>query len=140
MRGFLLDTCVVSESTRPRPSPRVLAWLAARPAESLYLSVVTIGELEQGIAQAGLDTRALRLGKWLRDVVVPQFELRVLGVDFAVATRWGRLSGAARVAGKPLPLIDALLAATALEYELAIVTRNVADFDRMNVEMVNPWQ
>lgn len=139
MRGFLLDTCVISESTRRRPSSGVLAWLAAKPAESLYLSVVTIGELEQGIAQSGPGARATRLGKWLREVVVPQFESRVLDVDFATASRWGRLLGTARRAGKPLPLVDALLGATALEHDLAIVTRNVADFDRMNVEVIDPW-
>ena len=140
MRGFLIDTCVISESTRPQPSSNVLAWLAAKPAESLYLSVLTIGELEQGIAQLGGGARANRLGKWLREVVVPQFELRVLEVDCATANRWGRLMGTAKLAGKPLPLVDALLGATALEHELAIVTRKVADFEPMNVQVINPWQ
>jgi predicted nucleic acid-binding protein len=140
MRGFLLDTCVISESTRPRPSPEVLAWLEAKPAESLYLSVLTIGELEQGIAQLGTDARAARLATWLRDVVVPQFDLRILDVDRVTATRWGRLIGTARRAGRQLPVVDTLLGATALAHDLAIVTRNVADFIPLGAQVVNPWQ
>lgn len=140
MRGLLLDTCVISESTRPRPSPKVLAWLRAKPAESLYLSMITIGELQQGIAHLASDARATRLATWLHDVIEPQFDSRILDVDRAIANRWGRLLGTARRAGKSLPVVETLLGATALEHDFAIVTRNVDDFVPLGVQVVNPWQ
>lgn len=140
MHGYLLDTCVISESTHPQPAPKVLAWLAARSAESLYLSSISLGELEQGIARLGKSARATRLQRWLHEVVVPQFESRILDVDPAVARRWGRLQGEALRRGKPLPVIDSWIAATAQEHGLAVVTRNIGDFERIDVRCINPWQ
>lgn len=140
MRGFLLDTCVISESTRPRPSAKVIRWLAARAPESLYLSVVSVAELEQGIARVDGAAHARKLDTWLSESVLPQFESRVLDVDLPVARRWGRLLGGGKRRGKPAPLVDALLAATALEHELTFVTRNVADFDPFDLHLINPWQ
>jgi predicted nucleic acid-binding protein len=140
MRGFLLDTCVISESTRAKASDKVLAWLDDQPMESLYISVVTIAEIEQGIAHVGAGARAGKLEKWLSDTVIPLFDSRTFDVDCAIARRWGRLQGAALRAGRPLALVDSLLAATALEHDLSIVTRNVKDFADLDVPLVNPWQ
>ncbi|MGA9341727.1 MAG: type II toxin-antitoxin system VapC family toxin [Rhodanobacteraceae bacterium] len=140
MRGFLLDTCVISESTRPRGSDRVRSWLDARATDSLFLSVISIGEIEKGIAQLGAKAAAGKLAKWLQHIVIPQFESRILDVDRAVATRWGRVSGVARRGGTSLPVVDALIGATALEHDLTLVTRNVADFAPLGIQIVNPWQ
>jgi predicted nucleic acid-binding protein len=140
MRGFLLDTCVISEPTRPRASAKVMRWLDARAPETLFLSVVSIAELEQGIARLDGGAQARKLGSWLTESVLPQFESRVLDVDTSTARRWGRLLGTGKRSGKPAPVVDALLAATALEHELAFVTRNVADFDRFDLHIVDPWQ
>jgi len=139
MRGFLLDTCVISESTRSKASAKVLAWLDMKPADSLYVSVLTLGEIEQGIAQVGVASQTRKLDAWLRDAIVPMFHSRILEIDLAVARRWGRLQGVARRIGKPLALIDSLLAATALEHDLTIVTRNVKDFATLDVPIINPW-
>ena len=140
MRGFLLDTCVISESTRVKASGDVLAWLDATTPESLYLSVVTLGEIEQGISQFGSSRKSRDLSRWLHDTVVPLFESRTLDVDTRIAARWGRMLGAAKRQGRTLPLIDALLAATAQEHQLILVTRNTKDFSDIDVELFNPWQ
>jgi toxin FitB len=140
MRGFLLDTCVISESTRPRAAAKVMRWLDARAPESLFLSVVSVTELEQGIARLDGSPQARKLDSWLTQSVLPQFETRVLDVDIPVARRWGRLLGGGKRRGEPPPVVDALLAATAIEHALTFVTRNVADFERFDLHLFNPWQ
>ena len=140
MRGFLLDTCVVSEPTRPRASTKVIGWLDARGIDNLFISVVTIAELEQGIAYLGDGARARKVEAWLADSVLPQFESRLLHVDLRVAQRWGRLLGESKRAGKPAPAVDAILAATAMEHDLTLATRNVADFREFDLRIFNPWQ
>jgi predicted nucleic acid-binding protein len=140
MRGFLLDTCVVSEPMRARPSNKVIGWLDARGIDNLFISVVTIAELEQGMAHLGDGVRARKVEAWLTGSIVPQFESRVLDVDMRVARRWGRLVGASKRAGKPVAAVDAIIAATAVEHELTLVTRNVADFRGFDILIINPWQ
>jgi predicted nucleic acid-binding protein len=140
MRGFLLDTCVISESTRAKASAKVLAWLDAKPADSLYISVLTLGEIEQGIAHLGAAAQTRKLEAWLRDTLIPMFDSRTFNVDLSIARRWGQLQGAALRAGRPLALVDSLLAATAIEHDLSIVTRNTKDFAELGVTIINPWQ
>lgn len=140
MRGYLLDTCVISDATQVRPSSPVTAWLDTRSAESLFLSVISIGEIEQGIAHPGSTARARKLTAWLTEAILPRFESRILDIDQAVALRWGRMRGAAMRSGRPLVLVDSLIAATALEHDLCIVTRNTKDFATLDVQLINPWQ
>lgn len=140
MRGYLIDTCVISDATQTRPSARVMDWLDMKSVESLFLSVISIGEIEQGIAHLGAGTRARKLTAWLMEAILPRFESRILGVDQAIAQRWGRMRGAAMRVGRPLVLVDSLIAATALEHELTIVTRNTKDFARLDSPLINPWQ
>ncbi len=136
--GFLLDTNVVSEALRPRPDARVLAWLRAHEARA-WLSVLTIGELEAGIRGAPNPRRAEALRAWLDDVLVPQFAHRLLPVDLDVARTWGERTAANRASGTPVGVVDALLAATAGHFGLAVATRNVGDFARLGVDVVDPW-
>ena len=138
--NFLLDTCVISELVRPRPDGGVIAWLEAAEEDSLYLSVLTLGELEKGIARARDASRRARLATWVRKDLAKRFEGRVLAVDAAVAERWGTLSGSAENKGSPLPVIDSLLAATCLEHKLTMVTRNVTDLERCGANCLNPWK
>jgi toxin FitB len=138
--SYLLDTCVLSELARPRPHAGVLAWLEASDETRLHLSVVTFGELEKGIARLPASARRRKLEQWVRQDLAARFEGRLLDVDRKVAQRWGAISGASEARGAPLPVIDALIAATGLVHGLDVVTRNTADLERCGAHCVNPWQ
>lgn len=140
MSGFLLDTNVISELVQKKPDERVMAWSDAAGEELLHLSVLTLGEIRQGIAMLPQSRRRISLETWLDVELRDRFAGRILSVDSAVADRWGKLTARANLAGRPLPIIDSLLAATALLHGLTIVTRNIRDFERMDVDVVNPWE
>ena len=135
--SYLLDTNVVSETVRRRQNKLVIGWLEQVPAEALFVSVLTLGEIRKGIERLEDKKRREKLRLWLEHDLPEWFEGRVLSVDLAVADRWGRLLAEV---GRPVPTIDSLLAATALHYELRLVTRNARDFDYPEVEVINPWQ
>lgn len=134
--SYLIDTNVLSELRRNAPDPSVVSWFQKRPSASLYLSVLTLGEIRKGIEVLSDGRRQLALRDWL-DVDLPTFFTgRILAVDGAVADRWGRIVAAA---GRPVAAIDSLLAATAATHNLFLVTRNVKDFIAMPVTTINPW-
>jgi toxin FitB len=134
---FLLDTVVISELRKPlrQRNPNLVKWIEAVSSQDLFVSVVTIGEIERGIEQQRqLNPQfAANLAAWL-DVVLRTYEGRILAVNIAVARRWGRLSH--QIGNKGL---DLAIAATALEHGLAVVTRNVADFERTGVSVLDPF-
>jgi predicted nucleic acid-binding protein len=138
--GYLLDTCVLSELVKPRPDAGVLGWLEEADESRLYLSVVTIGELEKGIARLPTSARRKRIERWVRGDLAARFEGRLLDVDRAVAERWGAISGASESRGMPLPVIDGLIAASALTHGLEVVTRDTGDLERCGARCVNPWR
>lgn len=142
MRGFLLDTNVISEFARPdnKPSQNVKAWLEATDPDSLYASVLTVGEIRRGIEKLQAGSRRTLLENWLAKDLRQWFANRLLVIDKAVAIRWGVLAGDASRKGTPLAVIDGLLSATAREHNLTIVTRNSADFLATGVALLNPWQ
>ena len=137
--AFLLDTNVVSELRRTRTGkadPNVVAWAGAQPSGALFLSAITVLELELGVRQ--VERRDPEQGRglraWMEEQVLPAFDGRVLPVDIAVARRTATLH-----VPDPAPERDALIAATALVHSLTIATRNTSDFDRTNVALMNPW-
>jgi predicted nucleic acid-binding protein len=138
--GFLLDTNCVSELVRVRPEPRVLEWMEAADESLLYLSVLTLAEIRKGLAALPQSRRRTRLEAWLEVDLRGRFSGRILPVDAAVADRWGLLAAQARRKGAPLPIVDGLLAATALHYNLTIVSRNVCDFAAAQAPVLNPWE
>lgn len=138
--SWLLDTCVICEPTRKSPSPRVSAWLDGQPEESLYLSVLTLGEIRKGVALLPVGPKRKNLEHWLAHDLVERFAGRILPVDAGVADIWGRRQGAAETKGRPLPTLDSLLAATALANGLTLVTRNTANFAGPGAEVLNPWE
>ena len=134
--SYLIDTKVISELRRKQPDANVVAWFERRTPQSLFLSVLTLGEIRKGIERLIDAKRRQILVDWLQ-VELPTFFLgRVLSVDAPVADRWGRLQGEA---SRSLPAIDGLLAATALQHDLTLVTQNVKDFQDLGVNIVNPW-
>ena len=135
----LLDTNVLSELVRPVPAPRVLAWVARCNPTSLYLSAVTLGKLTRGVSKLPAGRRRSQLTRWLDDDLLRQFAGRVLPFDDRAATCWGRLMADSDRKGLPRAALDAQIAATALRYELRLVTRNTIDFQGTGVTIVNPW-
>ena len=124
---------------RPAPDARVVRWIERVKEETLHLSVLTLGEIERGVAKLAPSARRRRIEAWLRADLPARFEGRILPVDGTVAARWGLISAAAERKGRPLPAIDSLIGATALVHRLAVVTRNVADFVPTGVRCVDPW-
>jgi toxin FitB len=134
--SYLLDTNVLSELRRKTPNAGVVAWFAQRPASTLFLSVLTLGELRKGIDSMATADRRLALLDWLEADLPNFFTGRILLIDAAVADRWGRLLAVVR---RPVPAIDSLLAATAAHHGLSMVTRNVRDFAYFGLDVINPW-
>jgi predicted nucleic acid-binding protein len=137
--GFLLDTNIPSELMRPHPEPKVKGWVAAQDIATLFVSVVSIGELETGFSTMRDAVRRARLEASLERYLALLFVGRVLPVTQTIAVRWGRLDGMRQLAGRPLSAPDGMIAATALEHELTLVTRNVKDFGGLSVSLINPW-
>ena len=135
--SFLVDTNVVSEMTRKRPSPRVQTWLESRGEETLFLSAITIGEIRKGamLAEAG---KRKRLLDWIEHTLKPQFEGRILPMDTQVFEKWADIQAALQRRGKSVPVLDGLIAATAAAHDLTVVTRNDADFRPAGVRVLNP--
>ena len=136
---YLLDTNVISELVRPSPATGVVEWVRAQSALDLMLSVLTLGELEKGIRALAVGARRDRLTRWARIELPAQFVGRVLSVDQEVAVAWGTLTAAAQAVGRPLPVIDGLLLATAGAHGLTLVTRNVSDCAGRGVAVLDPW-
>ena len=134
--SFLVDTCALSELVKPKPSNDVCDWFEATPPEALFVSVLTLGEIRKGVEKLKGGRRRAQITTWLETELLAWFEDRVLPVDARVADEWGRL--AVRLS-KPLPVIDSLIAATAIRHRLAIVTRNESDFVTTGVDILNPW-
>lgn len=138
--NYLLDTCAVSEFTRPQPDTGLDGWLRATPEANLYLSAFTLGEIQQGISRLAVSARRQRLQSWLDEDLQTRFAGRVLPADATVCLLWGDLRTRAAQAGHTLPVLDALIAATALAHRLLLVTRNQADFAAVpGLQVVNPW-
>jgi len=138
--GFLLDTNIISELVKPKPEENVTAWIEDTDESLLYLSVLTLGEIRRGIAALLHSRRRATLEAWLEKDLRGPFEGRILVIDQEVADRWGLLTAAARNGGIVLPVIDGLLAATALEHNLTLVTRDTGQIPSIGVAVFNPWE
>jgi len=134
--GWLVDTNVISELRRRDPDANVRAWFAQRPATELYLSVLTLGEIRKGVEALADSGRRTELRQWLERELPVFFAERVLSIDAGVAHQWGQLLAEA---GRSLPAMDSLLAATALHHNLVLVTRNLKDVAGVPVKVLNPW-
>jgi len=134
--SYLVDTNVLSELRHRRADAKVVAWMQARPRQSLYLSVLSLGEIRKGIEGVADPAFRQTLTDWLEVDLPNWFVGRLLGIDAPVADRWGRVQAAA---GRTLPAVDGLLAATALQHDLTLVTRNTRDFAGTGVRLVDPW-
>lgn len=139
MSGFLLDTNIPSEFRNPRPHPRVVKWVDSVAQNSVFISVVTLGEIRKGCELLDTGKRRKELEQWLEVEVREWFAGRILPVTDAIAERWGRLEAQRQRLGLPLNTADGQIAATALEHDLTLVTRNEKDFSDLGVTLFNPW-
>lgn len=135
---YLLDTCVLSELVKPLPEPAVLKWMGARQELELFVSAITIAELHRGIEKLPASRRRTELSAWLEQVEAG-FEDRVLPFTQSSAHYWAAMCARAEAAGESMAAFDSLIAATATEHGLALVTRNVRDFVEAPVVLLNPW-
>jgi len=137
---YLLDTCLISELVKKEPNPVVLRWLGEQDEQRLFISVLVIGELNKGVAKLAAGDRKEALLSWVEHDLVERFEGRIIGLDLETAILWGRMQGAAEQAGEKLPVMDSLIAATAMRNGFTVVTRNVRDMRRCGAPVLNPWE
>ena len=137
--NFLLDTCLISELVKKEPNAAVLKWLDERDEQSLFLSVLTPGELQKGISKLSTGVRKDDLQAWIEHDLIERFEGRILDLDLETALIWGKLQGETELKGEKLPVMDSLIAATAIAHGLVVVTRNVKDIERCRARVYNPW-
>lgn len=140
MKGYLLDTNILSELRRPRPEPKVVAFVSAQPLESLFVSTVTFAEIRFGIELISDVHKRSLLNDWLTLQLRPMFEGRVLPVTEDVMFKWRLLVEDGRKAGHTFPQPDLIIAATAMNHGLAIVSRDSGAYERTAASLVNPWQ
>ena len=136
---YLLDTCVVSEAIKPKPHKRVIDWLKEQEESTLFLSVLTFGEIEKGIEKSVNSERKKKLKLWVEEELKRRFKGRILPIGMRVATKWGEIQGKSEAAGKPLPTIDGLIAVTGLVNNCIVATRNISDMQQSTVELFDPW-
>ena len=137
---YLLDTCILSEFTRRKPEEKVIRWLDGIAEEKLFISVITVGEIQHGIERLPFSPRKNELSVWMNDRLIARFGERILSLDTQTLFLWGTLTARLESAGQPAPVMDGLIAATALQHNLLIATRNVVDFLPCGVQVVNPWE
>jgi predicted nucleic acid-binding protein len=140
MSGYLLDTNVLSEGIKAKPDARVKAWADTTDEQLFHISVLTLGEIRKGIDSLPSSPRRNILESWLSQDLVVRFAGRILKVDHEIADRWGRIAGKAKRESRPIAAIEGLLAATALQYNLTLVTRNTKDVMLTGVAVLNPWE
>jgi len=138
--GWLLDTNVLSELKRPAPSPEVTSFVVGCPLDQLYVSTVTLAEIRFGIERAPHLPRRAEIEQWLANTIRPMFAGRMLAITEEIMLRWRLLVEDGRKAGRTFPQPDLIIAATALEHDLTLVTRNVKDFAGLGIAILNPWE
>ncbi len=139
MNGSLIDTNVISEFAKANPDPNVIRWFQAADPDTLFASVVTLGEIRLGIEDLPMGKRRRDLELWLTTGLPAWFAANLLPVTKEIAERWGRATIEAKRKGLMLATADGLIAATALDHDLTLVTRNTKDFAGLGVALLNPW-
>ena len=135
----LFDTCCISELVKKEPNQNVVKWFADQDELSMYLSVITFGELRKGIEKLPDSKKKKELNRWIKEDLNQRFKNRVLNITIEEINKWGEILATAEKNAYPLPAIDSLIAATALVHDLSVVTRNTKDMEGSGVEIINPW-
>ncbi len=138
--AYLLDTCTISEMVAVQPNENVLSWFQLQNEKTLFLSIVTIAEIEKGIYQLPASRKRTLLETWLFDELVPNFQGRILDINSKLMTTWAKMSADLKTKGIIRPSFDSLIEATALHHQQILVTRNVKNFQNSQVTILNPWE
>jgi predicted nucleic acid-binding protein len=138
--NYLLDTCVISELVKKNPNPKIIDWVRSCKEDTLFLSVLTLGEIQKGITKLPDSQRKEQLEFWIEHELPQRFKGRILDITSIVAKKWGDIQGNAEQQGVKMPVIDGLIAATGLVHDLTVVTRNDSDMKIGGVKLFNPWQ
>ncbi len=137
--NYLLDTCVLSEYTRRKPETKVIQWVDSLEEEKLFVSAITIGEIQYGVERIPESHRKTELLFWLNNELVSRFNHRILSLDSQTMLIWGSLRARMDQSGQRMAMIDSLIIATAIQHSLIIATRNVTDFLPCGAQVINPW-
>ncbi len=140
MVPYLLDTCVISEIIRPKPSRKVTKWIKNEDESNFFISVLTIGELHKGIEKLGQSKRKEELHNWVENDLKERFWNRIIDIDIETAMIWGKIQGATERVGKPMPAVDSLIAATGIAHHFTVATRNISDMKASGAALLNPWE
>lgn len=138
--NYILDTNVISELVAARPHPKVIEWIQSVDDNQVFLSVITIGELRKGIDKLPNSERKEVLDLWLHEDLLVRFENQLLNIGVETMLVWGKLNAQLETTGNPISAIDSLIAATALEWQYMLVTRNTAHFKNTGIALHNPWE
>ncbi|AXJ00256.1 hypothetical protein CYPRO_0979 [Cyclonatronum proteinivorum] len=137
--NYLIDTCCISELIKPAPDEKVINWFNAQNENSLFLSVITFGELNKGIEKLPDSKRKSQLIKWIQFDLLLRFRNRIIGINLEVANEWGKVLASSEKVGRPLPAIDTLIAVSAIINGMTVVTRNIKDIEGTGAALINPW-
>ncbi len=137
--NYLLDTCVITELVKPAPDPRVVKWIGVQDEESLFLSVITIGEIQKGISKLPDGHKKQQLQRWLQNDLPERFRGRILEIGIGTVRVWGQVLGSCEKRGITLPAIDSLIASQGIFHKMTIVTRNISDMEPSGVPLLDPW-
>jgi len=138
--NFLLDTCVISELVKPKPNSKIIEWIRNCHEQNLFLSSLTIGEIKKGISKLSESKKKRNLMHWLENDLLQRFNQRILAIDESVALTWGDMLSSCEKKGIQVPVIDGLIASTAIVHGMTLVTRNIEDIEPTGVAVHNPWK
>ncbi|MDD2597643.1 MAG: type II toxin-antitoxin system VapC family toxin [Kiritimatiellae bacterium] len=136
---YLIDTCVISEFTKKSPSQKVIRFLNNMNDIDVAISVITIGEIKSGVVCVSDERKRDRLERWFNEELLLRFKGRTISIDAETMLTWGGMVSKLKTRGITLPVMGSLLAAQCKQHKLCIITRNVKDFEKTEISVVNPW-
>ena len=138
--NYILDTCVISELIKPEPQPSVCTWIENQDNNAMFLSVITLGEIQKGVSRLDDGAKKTQLQSWLDKDLALRFENRILDINEPMMKLWGNILAMSEKTGHKLPVIDTMIASTAIFHHMAVVTRNIKDMAMDGLTVINPWE